>query len=383
MPGVARRLLPIVVVACLSPAASALAQCTLPGLADSPRMPGVPFEELSRQADDAWQTGRTEDAVRFYRAGVDLNPLWHDGWWRLGQALAEAGCHEAARDALRRVVRLKPGAGPGWTLLGLAEYHLGLFDLALADISRGISLGASSAPEIGRQGLHALTLLLLRRGDFTTPAKHLAILVRIEPDEPELVTACGLMALRRPQLPSEVPAADREVVTAAGRAACAAFAGRSDEARRGFQDLAARYPTARGVHFAYGLVLSGEGSPEALPTLRREVELFPDFGEAHLEIALYSEERGNPSEALPSARIAARLLPESPWSHLALGRALLATGSVEEAVAELERASALGPEVRDVYVALAQAYARAGRTADVERTRATLQQLDAAQGAGR
>ena len=112
-------------------------------------------------------------------------------------------------------------------------------------------------------------------------------------------------------------------------------------------------------------------------------ELFPDFGEAHLEIALYSVERGNPSEALPSARIAARLLPDSPWSHLALGRALLANGSVDEALPELERASALGPEVRDVYVALAQAYARAGQTADVERTRATLQRLGAAQGAGR
>ena len=52
-------------------------------------------------------------------------------------------------------------------------------------------------------------------------------------------------------------------------------------------------------------------------------------------------------------------------------------------MAELERASTLGPEVRDVYVALAQAYARAGRAADVERTRATLQRLDASQGAGR
>ena len=198
-----------------------------------------------------------------------------------------------------------------------------------------------------------------------------------------LVAACGLMALRRARLPSEVPVADREVVTAAGHAGCAAFAGQKDEARRLFQELVARYPGTRGVHFAYGLVLSREGSPDALPMLRREVELFPDNGEAHLEIAFDILERGNPSEALASARTAARLLPESPWSHFALGRALLATGSVDEAVAELERASALGPEARDVYVALAQAYARAGRTADVERTRATLQRLDAAQGAGR
>jgi predicted Zn-dependent protease len=226
-------------------------------------------------------------------------------------------------------------------------------------------------------------LLLVRRGDFTTPSKHIAILVRLEPDDPELVAACGLMALRRAKLPAEVPSADREVVTAAGHAACAAFAGRADESRRAFQELAARYPTVRGVHFAYGLVLAREGSPEALPVLRREIELFPDHGEAHLETAFAILERGEAKDALQPARAAARFLPDSPWSHFALGRALLASGSVDEAIAELEQASRLGPEVRDVYVALAQAYARAGRTSDVERARETLRQLDVAQTPGR
>jgi Flp pilus assembly protein TadD len=339
-------------------------------------MPGVPFEELSRLAQEAWEADRTAEAVRFHRAGVELNPLWHDGWWRLGLMLSDAECFEAAREALRHVVRLKPGAGPGWVLLGLSGYRLGAYDAAFADLSRGISLGSASAPEIGQRGLHALTLLLIRRGDFTSPSKHFAILVRLEPEDPELVSACGLMALRRPQLPSEIPPTDREVVTAAGHAACAAFAGRADESRRGFQELAARFPTVRGVHFAYGLVLAREGSPEALAVLRREIELFPDHGEAHLETAFAILERGEAKDALEPARAAARLLPESPWSHFALGRALLASGSVDEAVAELEHASRLGPEVREVYVALAQAYARAGRTSDVEKARERLRQLD-------
>jgi tetratricopeptide (TPR) repeat protein len=380
---VRRSFLLLVVLAGLAPGAPARAQCTLAGLDESPRMPGVPFEELSRRATEAWEADRTADAVRSYRAGVELNPPWHDGWWRLGLLYSDAGCFDAARDALRRVVQLKPRAGPGWTLLGLAEYRLGGYDQALADLSRGISLGVAGAADIGQRGLRAQALLLIRRGDFTTPAKNLGILVRLEPDDPEIVAACGLLALRRPRLPSEVPDAEREVVTAAGRAACAAFGGRAEEARKGFQELAARYPTARGVHFAYGLVLSREGSPEALPELRREVELFPDHAEAHLEIAFAILERGEAKDALDPARIAARLLPESAWSHFALGRALLATGNVDEAVTELERASRLGPEVRDVYVALAQAYARAGRARDVERTRETLRQLDAAQTPGR
>jgi predicted Zn-dependent protease len=368
----------LVLLAVLAVPAPARPQCTLTGLADSPRMPGVPFEELEQRAAESWDAGRTDEAVRFYRAGVELNSRWHDGWWDLALLLSDAGCLEAARDALRHVVQLKPAAGPGWALLGLSEYGLGLHDAAFADLSRGVSLGLAGAPDTGRRALHALTLLLIRRGDFTTPSKNLSILVRLEPGDPEIATACGLMALRMPRLPSEVPDADRDVVAAAGRAGCAAFAGRQREAREGFRELAERHPTARGVQFAYGLLLAREGSPEALPTLRREVERYPDNGEAHLEIAFDLLERGDPGEALSPARVAVRLLPGSPSSRLALGRALLATGAVTEAVEELETANGLDPSLRDVYVALAQAYARAGRPADVARARARLQELDGA-----
>jgi len=360
--------------------APALAECAIRGLDEPAGIPGVPFDDLAQRAVEAWDADRTEEAVRHFRAAVDLNPLWHDGWWRLARIYSDAGCFEAAREASRRVVRLKPNAGPGWVLLGLSEYGLARHDSAFTSLSRGIALGVTAAPELGRRGLHVLTLLQIRRADFTSPAKSLATLVRIEPDDAELVTACGLMALRRPLLPAELPESDRDVVAAAGRAGCAAFAGRPDEARAGFKEATVRFPNARGVHFAYGLVLSREGSPEALSELRREIELSPDNGEAHLEAAFLILERGEPAEAATHARTAVRLLPDSPWSHFALGRALLASAKVEEAVAELEQASRLGPELRDVYVALAQAYARAGRTGDVERTRETLRRLDAAQG---
>jgi predicted Zn-dependent protease len=63
--------------------------------------------------------------------------------------------------------------------------------------------------------------------------------------------------------------------------------------------------------------------------------------------------------------------------HLALGRALAATGETEQSLVELEKAARLLPESRGVYLALAQVYASAGRTADVERARAKLRELDA------
>lgn len=363
----------------LALASPARAQCRLAGALEAERPPGVPFDELVRLAEVADDAGRADEAVRAYRAALDLNPPWHDGWWRLGLLLSEGGCHEAARGAARRVVSLNPGAGPGWALLGRAELALGDREQAFAHLSRAIELGLASAPELGRHALHELTLLLIRRGDFPATARNLTILARIEPDEPELVLACGLAALRRPRLPGELTAPEREVVEAAGRAGLALLAGRSEEGHGLFEALLARYPAARGVHFAYGLVLSREGSPEALPLLRRETELFPDNGDAQLELAFETLERGAPAAALPPARAAVRLLPDSFWSHLALGRALLATEGLAEATVALETARRLAPEARDVFVALAQAYARAGRTAEVDATRATLQRLDASQ----
>jgi tetratricopeptide (TPR) repeat protein len=358
--------------------------CSLRPSGESPRIPGVPFEELVQRADAADAAGRVEEAVRFYRGALDLDPRWHDGWWRLGLLLSDAGCPEAAREASRRVVDLKPRGGPGWGLLGLSELQAGDRERAFEDLSRAVALGMASAPDLGRRGLHGLTLLLIGRGDFASAARYLTILVRIEPGDPELVLASGLAALRLPRLPSDLSPDEKAVAEAAGRAAYAMLVGRTDEGHRLFDALLSEFPDARGVHYAYGRVLSREGSPRALAMLRQETDIHPDHAEAWLEVALETLERGgDPAEALAAARTAARLQPDSFWSRLALGRALLASGDAGAAVVELERAAALSPDARDVYVALAQAYARAGRPADVERTRETLLRLDRAQPPGR
>jgi predicted Zn-dependent protease len=204
----------------------------------------------------------------------------------------------------------------------------------------------------------------MRSGDFGAASKPLARVVSRSPSEPRLQVPCGLFALRMPSLPEEVRAEDRDLVVTAGRAGCAALAQRADEARAAFEDLIARYPRR-------------EALPGALPMLQEEARLFPDHTEAQAEIAFEILERGTPTEALAPARAVVRLSPESGVGHLALGRALAATGETEQSLVELEKAARLLPESRGVYLALAQVYASAGRTADVERARAKLRELDA------
>lgn len=346
---------------------------------DAPRMPGVPFDELARRASEEWKQGRLEEALRFYRAGVELNPLWDEGWWFVGSIHHEGQQFAEARDAYRRVVELKPDAGAAWALLGVCEYRLGHREEALAYLWKGDALGFGGNTEIARLAAYHLAVLLIRSGQFDLPARYLTRLARLEGEAPDIVAACGLMTLQMPLLPSEVPAKDRDLVMATGRAVCSALAGRGVEARQRFETLIATYPSTPRVHYAFGLFLSLEGSGDALAMLRREVGLFPENWQAHLQIALDLLARGTPAEALPHAREAALRAPETFAVHLALGRALIGTDAVGEGIAELEEAARLAPDFPDVYLALAQGYARAGRTEDVERARAKLAALHANQ----
>jgi tetratricopeptide (TPR) repeat protein len=340
-------------------------------------MPGVPFEELQRRANEAWTAGRLDEALRYYRAGVELNPLWNEGWFYVGSIHYAKGRTDRARTAFRRVVGAVPESGPAWVMLGFCEFRLAEYDQAFIALSRGLSLGLEGSEDI-EAGVHQhLALLKNRQGDFEGSVPHLLWLARAQPPSPPLLDACGLMILRRRELPSEIPEADEDLVKTAGWAAYSALAGRQEEARPLFEDLVARYPDAPGVHLAFGLFLSARGSEDALAELEREVELSPENARAHLEVAFHHLERGDAADALPSARAAAGLSPNVYTSHLALGRALVASDALEEGLAELEEAARLGPEVADVYLALAQAYALAGRTADVERARQKLLELDA------
>ena len=344
-------------------------------LAETPAGPS--FEELSRQAAETLAAGRLDEALAAYRAGVERNPQWSDGWWQLALIHFDAERFSESREALNRLVALEPETGPAWALLGFSEYRLANYDQALAALSRAVALGLpeGQALSMSREAQHHLALLLVRRGEFGMASRSLSRLVTLEPDDPELVAACGLMALRIARLPSEVPADAHDLVMTAGRATHDALAYKKDAAQRGYEELVTRFPTTRGVHYIAGLFLSRIAAERALTLLKKEVELFPDHAEAQLEVALQTLDRANPADALPYAREAVRLAPAVFLSHLALGRALLENGAVAEALVELGEAERLGPESTEVCLALAQAYARAGRDADVQRVRARLTEL--------
>jgi tetratricopeptide (TPR) repeat protein len=337
---------------------------------------GRGFTDLARSASAAREAGRLDEAARLYRRCLQLRPDWAEGLGFLGAIAYEQDRFAECQDAFRRLVALEPKAAPAWALRGLCEFGLKQYAPALRHLDRALSLGGFPDEAMERVALYHQALLRIRAGRFDLAIAPLTALLRSQQETPELVTACGLLLLRRSQLPEAVAAADRPLMEQAGAAYCAHLARRPEEARSRYQALLARWPRQRHLHYGFGLALAQAGSAEAIAQFRREIELSPDHLLARLELAFALLTHGRAAEAAPVAKEAVRLAPSLFAAHTALGRALVETGDLAGGIAELETAIKLEPKLPEAYLFLGRAYAKAGRTGEAERAQAVFKALD-------
>jgi tetratricopeptide (TPR) repeat protein len=347
-----------------------------------PATPPSSFDDLARRADAVRAAGRLDEAEALYRQALALRPKWAEGLFYLGTMAYDRDRFEPCRDAFRRLSSVEPKMAAGWAFLGLCEFRLGAYASAQQHLERALSLGMPPQEDLDRTVLYHHALLLVRESKFEPALVPLRALLSAGAQTPEVLEACGLVLLRRPRLPSEVPATDRALVREAGRAYCAQLDRHTDEAVRLFAALVEERPRERYLHYGYGLALAQAGSAEALVQFRREVELFPDDVLARVELAFGLLARGREQEAVAPAEAAAKLAPGLFATHLALGRALVGTGRLTRGINELETAAGLAPRIPEVHIALARAYAKAGRKADAERANAVFRALDEARRKG-
>lgn len=334
------------------------------------------FDRLAAQAAQARDAGRLDEAVRFYQQALLRRPQWKDGWWAMGTSCYEAGKFAEARRAFQKLSALEPRSGAAWAMLGLSEYELRDYPNALAHLQRGREGGLGAQPQLQASAGYHEAILLNHAGLFEAAYRLLKPLARSGDANNDLSLALGSNALRRPQLPQETPAADRELSLLAGRAAFYEANNRSRDAREAYDELKARYPDAPGVAYARGLFLLRETPDEALAEFRRELELSPQHVDARLQIALELLKRNAATAGLPLAEEAVKLAPGSAAAHYALGRLLLAEKQTDRAVSELQTAAKLAPQSPEIRFTLAQAYERAGRKAEAARARAEFLRLD-------
>jgi tetratricopeptide (TPR) repeat protein len=335
------------------------------------------FEQISKQAAQARDQNRPEDAVRLYREVLKLKPSWLEGWWDLGTILYDSDRYDEARPAFRRLANLKPDGAPAWAMLGLCEFEVRDYEPALQHLRRAQATGGlGSNPELSSVAQYHLAILDTRFEEYEAGTETLFTMARAGNENPSLIEALGLSVLRMPFLPSEMPPDRREIVLMAGRAAYDMRMHRPNDGKKEFQELISRYGETPNVHYAYGTFLLTSDADSALGEFNRELQISPKHVPARLQIAFENIKRTDFAAGLPFAEKAVELAPQLFAAHDALGRILLGMGKPEQAISELETAVKLAPDSPEVLFALYTAYARAGRKADAERARAEFMRLD-------
>lgn len=335
------------------------------------------FEQIAKQAAQARDQNKPEDAIRLYRQALKLKPSWIEGWWDLGAILYDSDRYDEARETFHRLVNMKPEGAPGWAMLGLCEFELRNYDMALQHLRRArVSGGTGGNPELNSVAEYHLAILETRFEEYEMATEMLFAMARAGNESPSLIEALGLSILRMPFLPSEMPPDKREIVLMAGRAAYDMRAHRPADGKKEFEELIARYGETPNVHYAYGTFLLTTDSDTALSEFNREIQISPNHVPARLQIAFEYIKRSDFAAGLPFATKAVELAPHLFAAHDALGRILLGMGKTDQAIRELELAEKMAPDSPEVLFALYTAYGRAGRKEDAERARSEFRRLD-------
>lgn len=334
------------------------------------------FNQLSKQADEAREAGRLDEAIALYNNALRLRPSWPEGWWYVGSIFYDRDRYGEARDALRNLLTLQPKHGPAWALLGLCEFQLKNYDAAFGDLQNARVLGMGENRQLMTVTSYHAALLLTRSEQYELGYEILRMFAREGNQSMSIIEALGVNALRMPFLPSEISPDKRELILLAGRASFHMAARHVQEAQRSFEELVARYPQTPNVHYAFGTFLLVDNPDGALEKFKSELKVSPTHVPALMQIAFEYLKRNEFDAAKPFAEQAVQVSPNLFATHNALGRVLLEMGKIDEAIKELEIGAKLAPDSPEMHFALAKAYQRAGRKEDAAKERALFMQLD-------
>ena len=339
------------------------------------------FEELVASAQQAYNAQHDEEALRLFTQAVEQKPDFTEGWWAVGMIDYQHDRYPECRDALTRMVALDDTAAPGFALLGLCEFQTKQYDLAFQHLKKAhmlVPVRSTGGKLLDIANYH-LGVLLTQQGNFELAQEifvQVALKVRNDPD---MMFASGLAALRMPIFPQDVSKNDREVVAMAGKAFWDLIIQSPELAETDFKALVAAYPNVPNVHYFYGTFLGARHPELCAAQFLAELKVQPDSVPSRVQLVLRYVTDGKPADALKYAREAVALSPNSVGAQLALGEALRASGDDKDALGAYEAAEKLDPNSAKVRLYLANAYRAVGRADDMRREREEYERIKSAQ----
>ena len=344
------------------------------------------FDSISKQAAEALDAKRFDQALALYKKALKLKPAWEEGWWEAGSIAYDRDQYAECAPDFHRLAALKPDLAPAWTMAGLCEYHLRDYDAALKSLRQTERLGFKETPELSRAARLHLALVLTRIGNYEEALVLLTALTRIDHAQelsdpaarektPEIIVACGVAGLRRPWIPPEVPESARDMVFRLGDAMAAALELDPKGATQKFEVAVRDYPKEPNIHFRFGAFLMQQDPDRGIQEIKKALDLEPEHIPALVSLSSIYLKRDDLPAAREYAGKAVKLAPGDFATHVTLGRVLLKMGDSNGAARELELAVKLAPESPDARFNLASAYAKLGRSADAAREREEFRRL--------
>jgi predicted Zn-dependent protease len=324
--------------------------------------------QLEKRIDAAIANNKSAEAIEMLNEGLRQKPDWREGWWRLGNVHYQADRYAQARPAFERLANLDPKEGAPWVLLGLCEFEMRDYGLALQHLERGQAMGFPSKLELTDAARYHEALALIVTERFEQAQILLSNLAQKKPNTEEVILAEGLAALQIPVLPGVIrKIVDSErfgLIMQVGKAEQLIALRKSSEAVAQYESLISKYPSSPDLHLIYASLLVQVNELEKAGTeYRLELRTNPNSMLARVRLVLLelSRRKDVSDEMVSLAREAVALEPRSYIPHYVLGSVLVRSGKLEEAARELEMSRDLDPYSSRVRYTLAQVNLRLGR----------------------
>jgi tetratricopeptide (TPR) repeat protein len=328
------------------------------------------YAALAKRAEAARESGQIDQAVQLYKRLVALRPDSADNWWYLGMLNYEGDQYAEAISPFRKLTHLKPQMSLAWAMLGLCEFETKDYDAALVHLRHANELKIPDQQTFYEVSKYHLALLLIRHGEFEEASSVVGDFASRGTDTLQFKEAMGLVALRKPLLPNEIPPTEREMVLDAGTAVCDSLARRAERLSVDASELLSKYSEVPEVHYIVGTLFLNSDPDRAVEEWNKELHIVP--GNIRALVSLVGEymKRGDFQAAEKFAEQAVASNPDHYASHAVLGQTL-SDGNLDvpRAIKELETAERMAPWQPQIRFSLASAYAKAGRKDDAAKQR--------------
>lgn len=354
------------VVAALLCATCAYAQSTSP-------------QELFRDAMEAQQAGRFEQAVRIYRTLIAQYPNVFEIRSNLGASLSGEGLYNEAIAEYQHALALK--ANPQVRLnLAIAYYKTGDFQQSVA------TLKVVQAEEPA--DVQAVTLLAdcyLKLGENKKVIEVLTPLEHAQPENRGFIYLLGTALVRDgqtaqgqvliDQILRDGDTAESRFLMGTVKYMVADFAG----AREDFEKTVKLNPALPEAYAYYGMALLSTGDQDgARKAFERELQANPNNFVANLHMGVLLRQDENYAASLRYLGHALQLRPGDPGVRFQIASVELAQGQLPEAERDLESLVKDSPQFIEAHVSLATLFFREKRKTEGDRERAIYAKLNEA-----